>query len=192
VAALRAALADADVIIVSGGVSVGPYDVVRGAFEAVGSVDLWRVAVQPGKPFAFGVAARPPGEAGPPVLLFGLPGNPVSAFVTFELFVRPALRRLAGRPDADLLRPPDRGALVEAAAKSPGRRAYLRVLAEREAGTGAISRDPVGRAIVHLAGGQGSHVLSGLGAADALAVVPESVAGLPAGAGVDLLWLDRA
>ena len=78
---LRRGLADADAVIVSGGVSVGPYDVVRGAFEEVGSVDLWRVAVQPGKPFAFGVARRPesgsdlirnwdrdpgPGSASPP------------------------------------------------------------------------------------------------------------------------------
>ena len=89
--------AGADALIVSGGVSVGPYDVVKTAIEAIGRIDLWRVAVQPGKPFAFGTAARPGGGA--PVLLFGLPGNPVSSAVTFELFVRPALRALAGRHD---------------------------------------------------------------------------------------------
>ena len=88
---LRHGIDRADAVIVSGGVSVGPYDVVKRAFETVGRVDLWRVAVQPGKPFAFGVA-----DDGP--VLFGLPGNPVSGFVTFELFVRPAIRRLAGHP----------------------------------------------------------------------------------------------
>ena len=104
---------------------VGPYDVVRPAFERVGSVALWRVAVQPGKPFAFGVADRPPGaDTANTVLLLGLPGNPVSTFVTFELFVRPALRRLAGRPDSDLLRPADRAILEEPVTKAPGRRAF--------------------------------------------------------------------
>ena len=97
----------ADALIVSGGVSVGPYDVVKTAMETIGRVDLWRVAVQPGKPFAFGVAPRPDGGA--PILVFGLPGNPVSSAVTFELFVRPAIRRLAGR--LDLLRPADRAVL---------------------------------------------------------------------------------
>ena len=102
---LRRALDEGvDAIIVSGGVSVGPFDVVKTAIEAIGRIDLWRVAVQPGKPFAFGTAARPSG--GPDALVFGLPGNPVSSFVTFELFVRPALRRLAGR--RDLLRAADR------------------------------------------------------------------------------------
>ena len=99
----------------SGGVSVGPYDVVKTAIEAIGRIDLWRVAVQPGKPFAFGVADRPGG--GTPVLLFGLPGNPVSSAVTFELFVRPAIRALAGR--TDLLRPVDRGVLGEAGVQEP-------------------------------------------------------------------------
>ena len=86
----------ADLLIVAGGVSVGPFDVVRAAIETIGSIDLWRVAVQPGKPFAFGTAERPGGgTAGP--RSFGLPGNPVSGAVTFELFVRPAIRRMAGR-----------------------------------------------------------------------------------------------
>ena len=83
-----------DVIIVSGGVSVGPYDHVRTVFAELGRIALWRVAVQPGKPFVFGQADGT--ATGLRVLLFGLPGNPVSTFVTFELFVRPALRRLAG------------------------------------------------------------------------------------------------
>jgi molybdopterin molybdotransferase len=173
--------ADADAVIVSGGVSVGPYDVVRDAFaEVAGEVALWRVAVQPGKPFAF---AR-----SPTLRLFGLPGNPVSSFVTFELFVRPVIRRLAGH--AELFRPRDRGILEEPVSKSPGRRGVQRVASIRD-GDGGPVRDRDGRVRVRLAGGQGSHVMSALAASDALAVVPEAVDALPAGAEVELRWLDR-
>ena len=166
---LREAIEVADVVIVSGGVSVGPYDVVKPAFEAVGTVDLWRVAVQPGKPFAFGTAARAPApdrdpaaarapapdrdpaaapaaaEPGGRVLLLGLPGNPVSTFVTFELFVRPVLRRLGGRPDWDLLRPTDIAVLEDPVTTSPGRRAFLRVAAVRDHPGGRAAARP-GRA----------------------------------------------
>jgi molybdopterin molybdotransferase len=187
---LRAALAGgADAIVVSGGVSVGPYDVVKLAFENVGQIDVWRVAVQPGKPFAFGTAERPDGGR---ALLFGLPGNPVSSFVTFELFVRPAIRALAGYPPDRLTRPIDRGVLLEAVSKSPGRRGFQRVIAEREV-DGSPARDERGRVRVHLAGGQagqGSHVISALAAADALAVIPEEHDRLEAGAGVELWWID--
>ncbi|HEX5824289.1 MAG TPA: gephyrin-like molybdotransferase Glp [Candidatus Limnocylindrales bacterium] len=179
-----------DAIIVSGGVSVGPYDVVRAAFAEIGTIELWRVAVQPGKPFAFGVVERRDGGR---TLLFGLPGNPVSTFVTFELFVRPAIRRLAGLPDDRLVRPVDRAVLLDPASKSPGRRAFLRVVAERDA-AGVPARDGEGRVMVRLAGGaggQGSHVLSALALADALAIVPEATDALAAGSAVDLWWLDR-
>jgi molybdenum cofactor synthesis domain-containing protein len=188
VARLRTALdAGADAIVVAGGVSVGPYDVVKLAFEAAGEIDLWRVAVQPGKPFAFGTAPRSDGGR---ALLFGLPGNPVSSFVTFELFVRPAIRALAGR--RDLLRPVDRAVLLDEVRKAPNRRAFLRVTAERDP-DGAPARDGEGRVRVRLAhgpAGQGSHVLSALAAADALAVVPEDVDVHPAGDPVELWWLD--
>jgi molybdopterin molybdotransferase len=114
---------DPDVVIVSGGVSVGPYDHVRTAFAELGQVELWRVAVQPGKPFAFATttSAGPAGrlDRPAPVLLFGLPGNPVSTFVTFELFVRPAILALSGR--RDVRRPVDRGVLLDEATKSAGR-----------------------------------------------------------------------
>ena len=181
---------DVDAMIVSGGVSVGPYDVVREAFAEIGRIELWRVAVQPGKPFAFGVVAH---DTGLPTLLFGLPGNPVSSFVTFELFVRPAIRRLAGYPRDRLVRSVDRAILLDEATKSTGRRAFLRVVAERDRG-GAPLRDDEGRVRVRLAGGsrgQGSHVLSALAVADALAIVPESVDRVPAGSPLDLWWLDR-
>jgi molybdopterin molybdotransferase len=193
---LAGAIPEADVMIVSGGVSVGPYDVVRSAFQAVGRVDLWRVAVQPGKPFAFGVAERAGGmhaggrgdDALPPVLLFGLPGNPVSTAVTFELFVKPALRKLSGGPAME--HADDRGVLTEPVTKSRGRRAYIRVVADRDS-DGRVRRDGSGRVSLRLAGGQGSHVLSALAAADALAVVPEGVDGLDAGAEVAIHWLGR-
>jgi molybdopterin molybdotransferase len=179
--------AGCDAIVVSGGVSVGPYDVVRAAFERLGRVDLWRVAVQPGKPFALATVDR---SAARPVLLFGLPGNPVSGFVTFELFVRPAIRALAGRRDC--LRPVDHGVLLEETRTSRDRRAYVRVRAERD-GSGAAQRDAAGRVRLRLAGGQagqGSHVLSALATAEALAVIPESVDVHRSGDPVDLLWLD--
>lgn len=186
---------DPDLIIVSGGVSVGPYDHVRTAFEELGEVELWRVAVQPGKPFAF-ATTRSAGPAGRPnrpnqVLLFGLPGNPVSTFVTFELFVRPAILALSGR--REVRRPVDRAVLLDEAPKSAGRRAFLRVTAERDE-LGSVVRDEAGRARVHLAkgpAGQGSHVLSALAAADGLAVVSEDVDVHQAGDPVELWWLDR-
>ena len=185
---LRSALAQgADAIVVAGGVSVGPYDVVKLAFEAIGEIGLWRVAVQPGKPFAFGTAPRPDGGR---ALLFGLPGNPVSSFVTFELFVRPAIRALSGR--RDLLRPVDRAMLLDEVRTAAGRRAFLRVTAERDT-DGAPLRDDHGRVQVHLSrgpAGQGSHVLSALAAADALAVVAEDVEVSPAGTELPLWWLD--
>ena len=200
VARLRSALSQgADAIVVAGGVSVGPYDVVKLAFEAIGEIGLWRVAVQPGKPFAFGTAARPdPGvrtdaePGGGRTLLFGLPGNPVSSFVTFELFVRPAIRAMSGR--RDLLRPVDRAVLLDEARTAAGRRAFLRVTAERDS-DGAPARDTQGRVKVRLSrgpGGQGSHVLSALAAADALAVVPEAINTHQAGDPVELWWLDPA
>jgi molybdopterin molybdotransferase len=209
---LRRGIAEADLVVVSGGVSVGPYDVVRLAFEAVGRVELWRVAVQPGKPFAFGRAVRDRdaaagtgvaggqvGEAagagaladaagGEPVLMFGLPGNPVSSFVTFELFVRPVIRRLAGHER--LHRATDRAVLLEPVTKSRGRRGFQRVTALRST-DGSPERDDHGRVRVRLAGGQGSHVLSALAAADGLAVIPEPFAEVQAGTEVELRWLDR-
>jgi molybdopterin molybdotransferase len=181
---LRDALAgpgSVDAIVVSGGVSVGPYDVVRAAFERLGSVDLWRVAVQPGKPFAFGLS-----EDGKP--LFGLPGNPVSTFVTFELFVRPALHALAGLEPR--LRRRDRAVLLDPTSTSLGRRTFVRAIAERD-DDGTPGRDAHGRVRLRGAGGQGSHVLSALAIADALAVVPEDVGDVVAGSELEMWWLER-
>ena len=189
-ARLRQAIdAGADAIVVAGGVSVGPYDVVKLAFEAIGEIALWRVAVQPGKPFALGFAGRPDGGR---TMLFGLPGNPVSTFVTFELFVRPAIRALAGR--RELFRPVDRAVLLDEVRTASGRRAFIRVTAMRDH-DGSPLRTREGRVQVRLSrgpAGQGSHVLSALATSDALAVVPEHVEVHAAGDPVDLWWLDPA
>ncbi|HUF90518.1 MAG TPA: gephyrin-like molybdotransferase Glp [Gemmatimonadota bacterium] len=173
-AAIDSALED-DVAITIGGVSVGARDWVREALEKAGvEIVFWRVAVRPGGPVAFGVA---PG--GQPV--FGLPGNPVSAQVTFELFVRPALLRLAGRRAC--FRRPVRADLAEPVSTRPEKSYYLRVTLEPD---GAAWR-------ARPAGFQGSAMLSGLARADGLAVVPQGTGDLPVGAPVNVLPLgDRA
>lgn len=188
VGALRPALEWADLVIVSGGVSVGAHDVVKEAFRQLGELHVWRVAVQPGKPLAFGRARRgAPGGRGSTVphepevvLLFGLPGNPVSSFVTFELFVRPVVRALRGEHHPRQ-RDAVRATLAEPVAKAPRRRAFVRVRLE-DMGRGLVARP---------SGGQGSHVLSSLALADGLAVVPEEVAALGAGDEVDVWRLDE-
>ncbi len=156
-ARLAAAIAASDVVVLSGGVSVGAHDDVRDAFEALGAVELWRVAIQPGKPLAFGrtTAGRGGDLADPdrPVALFGLPGNPVSSFVTFELFVRPVLRVLMGHaPPTGTLVPHEAAArrrvtarLTGPVTKSPGRRAFLRVTLEPDpSGAGRLLAGPPG------------------------------------------------
>lgn len=173
---LRAGIEAADVVVVCGGVSVGAHDEVRPALDEVGRVDLWQVAIQPGKPLAFGHATASDGRTVP---LFGLPGNPVSSFVTFEVFVRPVLRLLAGR------RPGPGRAIIGArmsaeASVDPGRRGFLRVVVERGPG-GPWAR---------LAGGQGSYVLSALANANGLAIVPEGMGRVETGTELEVMMLD--
>ncbi len=153
---LTAGAADADLLVASGGVSVGRHDHVRAVIERLGALDFWRIRVQPGKPLAFGSLA------GRPVL--GLPGNPVSALVTFELFGRPLLRAMLGLAGDGRLHLP--ACLEERLAKDAARRAYLRVVIRRGA-DGWLAR---------AAGGQGSAQLRPLAAANALLVVPEGEA----------------
>ena len=152
--ATRRALAEAfdqcDVVVSSGGVSVGDLDFIKEAFEGGGGdLDFWKVAIKPGRPFVFG---RWRGK-----LLFGLPGNPVSAQVTFLLLVRPGLRRWQGASEVSLRVHP--GVLAEALANPGERRHFMRVTV-----------DAAGR--VRSAGVQASHVLSSLAAADGLVDVP--------------------
>jgi molybdopterin molybdotransferase len=168
-AAVADAAATADLLVASGGVSVGRHDHVRSAIEQLGTLSFWRIAVQPGKPLAFGSVG------GHPVI--GLPGNPVSALVTFELFVRPLLRAMLGLTGDGRLRVFAR--LSERVPKDPERRAYLRVTVSREADGWTASP----------AGGQGSAQLRALAAANALLVVPEGDAAGQAGASYDAILL---
>jgi molybdopterin molybdotransferase len=183
-AALLPALDGVDAIIVSGGVSVGPFDVVRTAFDVLGSVDLWQVAIQPGKPFAFGVS-NPRERDGRRILLFGLPGNPAATLLTFELFVRPVLHQLEGRSATAAA---DRAITEDCLRASSGRRGFVRVTVAR-AEDGSVLRDDKGRTRVRLAGGQGSHMLRSMAAADALAIVREDVGRLEPGDEVEIRWL---
>ena len=150
--ALRAGAAF-DLVVSSGGVSVGQHDHVRNVLEAAGSLDFWRVAVQPGKPLAVGDFEG--------VTVIGLPGNPVSALVTFELFARPMIRAMLGLSGDGRLhmgvRPRER------IAKDPERRAFLRVTVWNDAG----------EMLARPTGGQGSAQIRPLAEANALLVVPE-------------------
>jgi molybdopterin molybdotransferase len=171
-AGLEAALASADVVIVTGGVSVGPHDHVKPALAALGVEEVfWRVALQPGKPTWFGRRG--------PVLVFGLPGNPVSAVVTFSLFVRPALAALQGRSVAPGLE--TEAVLATAVRRNPDREQAVRVRLERRNGTLVATPN----------GPQGSHIVTSLLGADALAFIPAGEGELEAGAAVALERLPR-
>ncbi len=163
-AVLAGAGAAADVVVSSGGVSMGVYDPVKRAYEDSGDVQFRQVAMQPGKPFAHGLI----GEA----RFFGLPGNPVSVLVSFEQFVRPVLLALAGSPV--LFRPRIPVRLGETVATNPDKVVFVRVKVE-QAGDGWTARR---------SGGQASNVLSALAAADGLAVVPVGVGTVQRGGSV--------
>jgi molybdopterin molybdotransferase len=153
-AGLARALQDADVVVVCGGVSVGPHDHVKPALAQLGVAEaFWGVALQPGKPTWFGTRQAK--------LVFGLPGNPVSAAVTFALLVAPALRRLSGRPEA--LDGPTEARLVgDPIRRNPIREQALRVRLQVSDGT----------TVARVNGPQGSHVITSLLGADALALIP--------------------
>lgn len=155
--ALREHVEEADAIVTTGGVSMGAYDAVKAALSSLGTVQFDRVAMQPGKPQGFGtLGARQ-------VPLFALPGNPVSALVSLEVFVVPALRQLAGGGAAEVAA--RRARVVDGWSSPGGRTQFVRVLLDDDGGAPTIRS----------AGGQGSHVLQALADADALAVVPADV-----------------
>jgi len=162
--ALLHALADCDVVVTCGGVSVGEMDFVKRAFEELGGhLQFWKVAIRPGKPFVFGHHREK--------FLFGLPGNPVSAFVTFLLLARPALLRWQGAAHVGL--PASTGILAEPFSNPGERRHFMRA-----------SVDGGGK--VHSAGAQAAHILSSLALANGLIDVPPKTT-LPIGATVQVL-----
>ena len=164
---------EVDVIVTTGGVSMGVHDVVKAVLRERGEVDFVTVAMQPGKPQGFGVL----GERRVP--FFGLPGNPVSAFVSFEAFVRPLLRRLLGLEPA--LAPTTRVRLTAALRSPAGRMQFARA---------TLSRDPHdGRWLATPVAGQGSHFVADLAAADALLLVPAEVTHLQVGDEVESILL---
>ena len=164
------ACAGADVLLTSGGVSVGDFDYVKAVFAERGTVDFWRVAIRPGKPLAFGQWDK--------TIFFGLPGNPVSSMVTFELFVRPALQKLAGH--TDLMRPLVMARLTEEASHTPGRRSYQR----------AIVMSENGDYTVRTTGAQGSGMLGSMVLANALLALPSETGIFPSGTLLPVLLLD--
>lgn len=170
---LRNAAADCDAIVTSGGVSMGEYDVVKAVLSRIADMQWMQISIKPAKPFAFGLLAS--GAKRVPV--FGLPGNPVSSMVSFELFARPALRKMMGHSELD------RATVVAVAdeglpRRPDGRTQYMRV---------AGRFGPDGRYHVTSVGAQGSHQLAATSLADALSIVPDGNGIEPGGNVVTML-----
>ena len=167
-------LVRADLVITSGGVSAGAYDVVKQVLSDLGTVTFEKVAMQPGMPQGFGTI----GEEATPI--FTLPGNPVSAFVSFEVFVRPAIRKMLG---VSRLHRPSVKAVIQSTLRSPdGKRQFARARWQAA---------PDGSDLVTPLAGQASHMVADLAYANALVVVPEHVTEIAAGQVVDTVLLER-
>ena len=163
----------ADLIVTTGGVSAGAYDVVKEVLRRLGTVTFEKVAMQPGMP-------QGRGSIGPDATpIFTLPGNPVSAYVSFEVFVRPVIRRMLGVEP--LLRPTVRAVCTEALTSPAGKRQFAR---------GWLSVED-GRYVVRPFGAQGSHLVNDLAHANCFVVVPEDVTEVPAGGTVTVMVLER-
>ena len=176
-AAFLQAAAQADVIITSGGVSVGEADYTKVMMQQLGDVAFWKIAMRPGRPMAVGQIAK--GKSGGSAILFGLPGNPVAVMVTFLAFVRPALLRLMGcKRDAT---PMLKAQCLEPIRKKPGRTEYQR---------GIVSTAADGRLQVKTTGNQGSGVLRSMVQANGLIVLQHSQASVAAGDMVDVMMFD--
>ncbi|MDF1535111.1 MAG: molybdopterin molybdotransferase MoeA [bacterium] len=161
-----------DVLVTTGGVSMGDYDYLKDVFREVGvEVLFWKVAQKPGKPMTFGV------RRGKPV--FALPGNPVSATLSFELYVRPALRKMMGH--TRLFRPTVRAVLEQDVKKKPGRRNFIR---------GVVERKEDGILYAHTTGKQGSGILRSMSAANGIIILPEDAEGAKAGERVEVYLID--
>lgn len=165
-----------DLMITTGGVSMGDFDVVKAVLEQMGKLDFWKVAMRPGAPQTHGTIGGTP--------FFGLPGNPTSTMVGFELFVRPAIRKMRGFADLD--RPVTRAVLAEDVKKKSDRRYFLRGVVTRRS-------EPGPDGVLHearLSGRQSSAMLTAMHHANCLISVPEGVTVAPAGTVVDCVRLD--
>ncbi|MFO7536705.1 MAG: molybdopterin molybdotransferase MoeA [Chloroflexota bacterium] len=163
--------AGVDLFISSAGVSVGAYDVVRTVLEEGGNIGFWKVRMRPGKPLAHGTYQG--------VVYLGLPGNPVSAMVSFERFARPAILKMAGHTQ---LERPQVTAVLRDEIHSDGRESYVRAVVERN-GTGEYY-------IATTTGSQGSHMMTSLVKANALLIVPEGVKFVPSGTHLSAMMID--
>jgi molybdopterin molybdotransferase len=166
----------ADMIVTSAGVSRGDFDVVKDVLAREGSIDFWTVRMRPGKPLAFGAFNAPDGRRVPHL---GLPGNPVSSMVSFELFGRPAIFTMLGR--SDWQRPVIKAVARERIRNEDGRRFYARCI---------VSKGEDGRMYADLTGPQGSGILTSMSAANALTIILENVTEANAGDEIDVMMLD--
>jgi len=170
---------DADMLVTSGGVSLGDYDIVRDVLAKEGEVVFWRVRQKPGKPLAFGmIKALGKGGGVRKIPLFGLAGNPVSAMLNFELFARPAMLKMMGRKK--LAKPMIEAIMEEPVENTDGRRIFARAVVEK--------RD--GKYFARLTGPQGSGILTSMTLANGLVIVPEDTPGVEKGDSVQVIMLD--
>jgi molybdopterin molybdotransferase len=172
--ALRRGL-NCDMLLTSGGVSVGDYDVVKEVLTREGDISFWTVRMKPGKPLAFGVFQ---GDNGRKVPHLGLPGNPVSSMITFEIFARPSILKMMGRND--LIRPTIKAVVGNSIQNKDGRRIFARAIITRQEG----------QYFARLTGPQGSGILSSVVKANGLVIIPETADEVEAGAVVDVVVLE--
>ena len=169
---LESVLLRADILVTTGGVSMGAFDVVKQALTEVGTVEFTQVAMQPGKPQGFGHLGR--GRTP----IFCLPGNPVSALVSFEAFLRPAIRKMLGKQQ--IHRATVQAVALQSIESPPGRRQYRR---------GILHRESHGGYSVQLVGGAGSHLIASMASSNCLVVIDENVTEVRAGAPVTVIPL---
>ncbi len=169
---------NADMLITSGGVSKGDYDVVKDVLAQIGKIGFWTVRMKPGKPLAFGVIHRAEGCKAREIPHLGLPGNPVSSMITFEMFARPAIYKMLGKKNWS--RPIIQTVIDGDVINDDGRRVFARVRVARE-GNGYRA---------YLTGAQGSGILTSMAAANGLAVIPEDCPIIKAGETVSVRLLD--
>ncbi len=160
----------ADLLLTSGGVSMGNYDLVKDVLAKQGEVSFWTVRMKPGKPLAFGMIKGVPH--------LGLPGNPVSSMITFELFARPAILKMMGKKN--LSKPTIEATLEGHIKNTDGRRIFARAIVSREGD----------RYLARIAGPQGSGILTSMSRANGLVIVPEDVEAVEEGETVEVLMLD--